>query len=73
MKDKKIGGILCRGELYHDYKLEMGIGININAEEKEYSKVPDASSIFVETGKQIDAIEFFWRLSEKLVANLSEL
>lgn len=64
---------MCKGELGKDFKLEMGIGVNLNAKKEEYTNLPDGSSLFVETGRTVSVIDFFWRLSDKLVKNMSIL
>ena len=63
INDKKACGILCKSELHRCFKIEIGIGVNLNAPKEAYQDVPTASSLFSETGTTVDVIEFFWKLT----------
>ena len=73
LNNKKIGGVYCKSELCNSLKLEIGIGVNLNSGKEEFEKLPEGSSVKIETGKTIKIEEFFERLSQKLMANIQTL
>ena len=59
LNDKKICGVLCKSEsVGENFKLMMGIGINLNTTKEQYESVPTASSILIETKQKIDVQEY---------------
>lgn len=71
IKDKKLSGILCEVIFEEDVLIFLGIGININMEKGELSKIDKkATSLKLEIGKNIDLELFLKNLQEIFLKNL---
>jgi len=72
LNDKKVCGVLSRLETVpgsENFKLMIGIGVNLNTRECHYSDVKIATSVLIETGVYISLNEF----STVLAKNVSQL
>jgi BirA family biotin operon repressor/biotin-[acetyl-CoA-carboxylase] ligase len=54
-------------------KIIMGIGININSTKDDFALLPEASSIFIETGKEYKVEEIFSNLTKNLISTIRSL
>jgi len=75
INDKKVSGSLVKFEDMgsKDVKVLMGIGVNLNSKKEHFSKLPEASSLSIESGVEYNVDEFFECLTNNLVRNNQQL
>jgi BirA family transcriptional regulator, biotin operon repressor / biotin---[acetyl-CoA-carboxylase] ligase len=56
-EDKKIAGILIENALKTDNTISTVIGIGLNVNQKQFQNLPNASSLFIQTGREF-SIDF---------------
>jgi biotin-(acetyl-CoA carboxylase) ligase len=72
LNNKKISGVHWKGEINdNNYKLELGICVNLNTSKED--NLDTATSYMIETGKQLDVHEFFNKLTRRLCDNIKEI
>lgn len=74
LNDKKVCGVLSRMETVpgsDNFKLMIGIGVNLNTTEFHYADLKIATSVLIETGMRVSINEFSKVLSSN-VASLFE-
>jgi len=79
LNSKKIGGILSESRQYgEDVFLVLGLGVNVNTRPADLP--PNASSLYIETGKEFDILELleniagqFFALYEKIPGGINDI
>ncbi|QQX76918.1 MULTISPECIES: biotin--[acetyl-CoA-carboxylase] ligase [Aequorivita] len=71
--NKKIGGILIENVLEGNYVNQSIIGIGLNVNETDFLKLPQASSLKLETGKTFFLEEVFQSIVISVFQNLKDL
>jgi len=71
--NKKIGGILIENVLEGNYVKQSIIGIGLNVNETDFLKLPQASSLKLETGKTFFLEEVFQSIVISVFQNLKDL
>ena len=67
LNNKKIGGILIQNSLKAQFMKNSIVGIGLNVNQKKFLKeLPNASSLALESGKELDKQELFYALLQNL-------
>lgn len=64
--NKKIGGILIENIIKSDGEILSIVGIGLNVNQKDFSEFPQASSLAVQLGKDLDKEALFYKILENL-------
>lgn len=72
LSGKKVSGILCETQFHPEHvEIYLGVGINVNFEEKTASKIDQpATSLFIETGKRWDKKGLLKKLQDQFIKDL---
>lgn len=71
--NKKVGGILIENSIKNDGEIFSVVGIGLNVNQKDFSLLPKASSLSIETGKEYDKDAVMAGIVENLKRNVAAL